>query len=346
MHYVSTRGEGAPVGFTDAMLAGLARDGGLYMPQSYPQLPHTVIAGFAGRPYAQVARAVISPFVGADLSGDALGEMIDASYAGFRHAAVTPLVQIDGNLFILELFHGPTLAFKDVAMQLLGRLMNAALKARGARATIVGATSGDTGAAAIEAFRGLDRIDVFILLDVLWRVPVGVKWVRVRLVGGGGGGGGGDSGYSGGGGGAGGYSEALVSVRAGQLYWIVVGGAGAPGGTGASGSAGGIAALPGWLRPAAGRAAGRPIRTAMAGGRDTARPAGWCRLAGMGGDGSTTAGIPGGNGGGSAFGGGGRGADQGGVPAIGLAAGSGGGGGYGAGSPGGAGAPGLVVVEY
>ena len=115
------------------------------------------------RPYAEVARAVIAPFIGADMPSEALGAMIDASYANFRHAAVTPLVQIDDNLFVLELFHGPTLAFKDVAMQLLGRMMNAALKAADRRATIVGATSGDTGAAAVEAFKGLDRIDVFIL---------------------------------------------------------------------------------------------------------------------------------------------------------------------------------------
>jgi threonine synthase len=106
---------------------------------------------------------VIAPYVGADIPSSGLRAMIDSAYAAFRHPAVTPLVQIGDNLFVLELFHGPTLAFKDVAMQLLARMMDAALRARGEHATIVGATSGDTGAAAIEAFRGLDHVDVFIL---------------------------------------------------------------------------------------------------------------------------------------------------------------------------------------
>ena len=145
------------------MLAGLARDGGLYVPESFPQLTAREIAGFAGLPYAKVAEAVIGPFTGGDIATGDFRAMLEASYATFRHDAVAPLVQIDDNLFVLELFHGPTLAFKDVAMQLLGRMMDSALKARGQRATIVGATSGDTGAAAIEAFRGLDQVDVFIL---------------------------------------------------------------------------------------------------------------------------------------------------------------------------------------
>ena len=163
MHYVSTRGEAPRLSFTDAMLAGLARDGGLYVPESFPQLSAAAIAGFAGLPYAKVAEAVIGPFTGGDIAGGDFRAMLEASYATFRHDAVTPLVQIDDNVFVLELFHGPTLAFKDVAMQLLGRMMDHALKSRGQRATIVGATSGDTGAAAIEAFRGLDQVDVFIL---------------------------------------------------------------------------------------------------------------------------------------------------------------------------------------
>ena len=116
-----------------------------------------------GKPYAQVAKAVLGPLVDGDIPEAALGRMIDESYASFRHAAVCPLTQIGDNLFVLELFHGPTLAFKDVAMQLLGRLMDHVLKARGARATIVGATSGDTGSAAVEAFKGLDQVDIFIL---------------------------------------------------------------------------------------------------------------------------------------------------------------------------------------
>ena len=163
MRYLSTRGEASTLSFTDALLAGLARDGGLYVPESYPTLDAATIAGFAGRPYAQVAQEVIGPFMGGEIAPDAFTAMLEASYATFRHPAVTPLAQIGDNLFVLELFHGPTLAFKDVAMQLLGRMMDHALKARGQRATIVGATSGDTGAAAIEAFRGLEQVDVFIM---------------------------------------------------------------------------------------------------------------------------------------------------------------------------------------
>ena len=162
MHYVSTRGQAPRLGFSDAVLAGLARDGGLYWPEQWPQLDHAAIGGFAGRSYADIAKAVIGPYAG-DVTTEDLSAMIDAAYAGFRHQATCPLVQLDNNLFVLELFHGPTLAFKDVAMQLLGRLMDHVLKARGQRATIVGATSGDTGSAAIEAFRGLSQVDVFIL---------------------------------------------------------------------------------------------------------------------------------------------------------------------------------------
>lgn len=144
------------------MLAGLARDGGLYLPESYPRLDTATIAGFAGQPYGAVAEAVLFPFVGPDLDRATLRSMIAEAYETFRHAAIAPLSQIDDNLFVLELFHGPTLAFKDLAMQLLGRMMEHALTRRGQHATIVGATSGDTGAAAIEAFRGLKNIDVVI----------------------------------------------------------------------------------------------------------------------------------------------------------------------------------------
>jgi threonine synthase len=161
--HVSTRGEAPALGFSDALLAGLARDGGLYVPQDWPSLPPEAIRGFAGRPYAEVANAVLGSLVDGDIAADDLSRMIGQAYATFRHAAVCPLTQIGDNLFVLELFHGPTLAFKDVAMQLLGRLMDHVLKARGARATIVGATSGDTGSAAVEAFKGLEQVDVFIL---------------------------------------------------------------------------------------------------------------------------------------------------------------------------------------
>jgi threonine synthase len=163
MLHVSTRGEAPAIGFTDALLTGLARDGGLYVPESWPALTRETIQGFAGQSYAKVADAVLQPLVGAEIAPADLARMTEDSYACFRHPAVCPLIQIENNLFVLELFHGPTLAFKDVAMQLLGRLMDHALRARGARATIVGATSGDTGSAAVEAFRGLSQVDVFIL---------------------------------------------------------------------------------------------------------------------------------------------------------------------------------------
>ena len=163
MLHISTRGEAPALSFSDALLAGLARDGGLYVPQALPGFDASTIAGFAGKPYAAVARQVVGALADGDIKPDALGEMIDAAYASFRHPAVCPLTQIGDNLFVLELFHGPTLAFKDVAMQLLGRLMDHVLAQRGERATIVGATSGDTGGAAIDAFKGLERVDVFIL---------------------------------------------------------------------------------------------------------------------------------------------------------------------------------------
>ncbi len=162
MHYVSTRGEAPELAFDDVLLAGLAADGGLYVPKTYPSIARGDIAALAGLPYDAAAARLIEPFA-AEIGGAVLREATRAAYAGFSHRAVAPLTQIDDNLFVLELFHGPTLAFKDLAMQLLGRLMNHVLEQRGLGATIVGATSGDTGAAAIEAFRGQSRVDVFIL---------------------------------------------------------------------------------------------------------------------------------------------------------------------------------------
>ncbi|MQT13910.1 threonine synthase [Segnochrobactrum spirostomi] len=163
MRYVSTRGQAPALGFLDVLVAGLARDGGLYVPETWPTLADVEIADFAGRPYAEVAHAVIRRFVDGEIEDAALYEMIEAAYAGFGHRAVAPLVQIGPGHFLLELFHGPTLAFKDVAMQLLARLMEHALARTGAAATIIGATSGDTGASAIEAFRGRAGVDVVIL---------------------------------------------------------------------------------------------------------------------------------------------------------------------------------------
>jgi threonine synthase len=151
------------LGFSDAVLAGLASDGGLYLPQTWPQVSHAEIAAFAGRSYSEIAFAIISRFVDDEIPASSLRKIIEESYAVFRHPSVAPLVELEPNHFVLELFHGPTLAFKDVAMQFLSRVMDYILLQRGLKATIVGATSGDTGSAAIEAFRGRDTTDIFIL---------------------------------------------------------------------------------------------------------------------------------------------------------------------------------------
>ena len=161
--YLSTRGEAPKLGFCDVMLTGLARDGGLYVPEVWPTLSRDAIAGFAGRPYWEVATEVIRPFVAGEISDADLGRMTNEAYATFRHPAVVPLDQSGTNQFTLELFHGPTLAFKDVAMQLLSRLMDHVLAKRGARTTIVVATSGDTGGAAVEAFKNRENVDLFVL---------------------------------------------------------------------------------------------------------------------------------------------------------------------------------------
>jgi len=163
VRYVSTRGEAPPLNFVDVTLAGLARDGGLYVPEAWPSLMPQTIAGFAGKPYAEVAVDVIKPFVGDAIDAADLSRMAREAYGAFRHPAVAPLVQLADNRFVLELFHGPTLAFKDLAMQFLGRLMDHALARRGERTTIVVATSGDTGGAAVEAFRGRSHADVIVL---------------------------------------------------------------------------------------------------------------------------------------------------------------------------------------
>ena len=163
MRYLSTRGEAPPLGFLDVTLAGLARDGGLYLPETWPGLSPETIAGFAGRPYAEVAAEVIRPFAGDSLPQADLARLAREAYGSFRHPAVAPLTQIDSGTFLLELFHGPTLAFKDLAMQFLARLMDHVLEQRGERTTIVVATSGDTGGAAVEAFRGRARIDLVVL---------------------------------------------------------------------------------------------------------------------------------------------------------------------------------------
>jgi threonine synthase len=163
VHHVSTRGEAPHLDFAEVMLAGLARDGGLYVPETWPRLEPRTIQGFAGQPYAEVAVAVIRRFTGDGVSEADLARMAREAYGSFRHPAVVPLVQLGVSTFALELFHGPTLAFKDLAMQLLARLMDHVLAARGERRTIVVATSGDTGGAAIEAFAGRDQVDLIVL---------------------------------------------------------------------------------------------------------------------------------------------------------------------------------------
>jgi threonine synthase len=163
MQYLSTRGQAPTLRFADVLMTGLARDGGLYVPETWPQVSPATIASFAGRPYPDVAFDIIRPFISGDIDDDDLRAICRAAYAGFRDKAVAPLRKLGADRYVLELFHGPTLAFKDVAMQLLAQLMDHVLAKRGSRITIVGATSGDTGAAAIEAFRDRANVDVFIL---------------------------------------------------------------------------------------------------------------------------------------------------------------------------------------
>ncbi|WP_278921322.1 threonine synthase [Pseudophaeobacter profundi] len=163
MKYISTRGQAPELSFEDAMLTGLARDGGLYVPAEIPQMSQAEIAALAGLSYEETAFRVMRPFLGDCFTDDEFRGIIERAYAGFNHAARAPLKQLAPNHFLLELFHGPTLAFKDFAMQLIGQLFQVALERRGERVTIAGATSGDTGSAAMEAFRGLSNVDVFIL---------------------------------------------------------------------------------------------------------------------------------------------------------------------------------------
>ncbi len=161
MMYVSTRGAAPPADFEEVLLAGLAPDGGLYMPASWPQLAS--LPALPTAHYAAAAAHVIAPFTGGNPGHSDLFALVSDAYAGFSDPDTAPLHQIGPDLFLLELFHGPTLAFKDFAMQVLSRLMERALKRRSARTTILGATSGDTGAAAVEAFRGREDIELFIL---------------------------------------------------------------------------------------------------------------------------------------------------------------------------------------
>jgi threonine synthase len=163
MRYISTRGQAPARDFADVLLAGLAEDGGLFMPETWPHFTPSDWRSMRGLPYAELAARVMQPFVAGSIPFEVLRKICREAYAGFGHPAVVPLVQLETGLFVQELFHGPTLAFKDLAMQVLGRLFDYVLTQRDRRVTIVGATSGDTGSAAIEACAGRERVDIMIL---------------------------------------------------------------------------------------------------------------------------------------------------------------------------------------
>ncbi|MEO8557490.1 MAG: threonine synthase [Rhodospirillales bacterium] len=163
MRYISTRGQAPALPFDEVLLTGLARDGGLYVPEAWPRFSDKEIAALAGKSYAELAATVTWPFVDGVIERGAFFKLMHEAYAGFDHRAAAPLKQLDGNAWVMELFHGPTLSFKDYALQVLGRLLDQVLRKRGKRVTIVGATSGDTGSAAIEAVKGRTAIDIFML---------------------------------------------------------------------------------------------------------------------------------------------------------------------------------------
>lgn len=163
MDYLSTRGQHGPVGYEQALLTGLARDGGLFLPASWPRFDAADIKKLAGRPYHEIAGAIMAKFTEGELSQAELTSMAEQAYAGFDHPAIAPLTGMADNIHLLELFHGPTIAFKDYAMQFLSRAFDRALQRSGQRAVILGATSGDTGSAALEAFKGRAAVDIFIL---------------------------------------------------------------------------------------------------------------------------------------------------------------------------------------
>jgi len=163
LQYISTRGQAPSLDFEGVLMAGLARDGGLYVPEHWPAMTPGQIADLAGQSYSRVAAAIMQPFVEGAVPASDMAALVDKAYGRFTHPAVAPLVQLDDNVWLLELFHGPTLAFKDLAMQVLGLLMDRSLRRMGRRATILAATSGDTGAAAVEAFKGREAIDLFVL---------------------------------------------------------------------------------------------------------------------------------------------------------------------------------------
>lgn len=163
MRYISTRGQAPALNFEDVLLAGLASDGGLYVPENLPRFTVEEIASWAGLPYHELAFRVMRPFVAGSIPDADFKKILEETYGVFAHGAIAPLRQLNGNEWVLELFHGPTLAFKDFALQLLGRLLDYVLAKRGERVVIMGATSGDTGSAAIEGRRRCENVDIFIL---------------------------------------------------------------------------------------------------------------------------------------------------------------------------------------
>jgi threonine synthase len=163
MRYISTRGQAPALNFEDVLLAGLATDGGLYVPENLPRFTQEEIASWAGLPYHELAFRVMRPFVTGSIPDADFKKILEETYGVFSHNAIAPLRQLNGNEWVLELFHGPTLAFKDFALQLLGRLLDYVLEKRGERVVIVGATSGDTGSAAIEGCKHCENVDIFIL---------------------------------------------------------------------------------------------------------------------------------------------------------------------------------------
>ena len=163
MHYISTRGEAPALAFDDVLLTGLARDGGLYVPESWPQFSVADLEAMRAFSYSDLACRIMTPFLGGTIPEEDFAEMVAEAYASFESEDVVPMVDMGDGQWLMELFHGPTLAFKDVALQLLGRLFDYVLQKRGERVTIVGATSGDTGSAAIEACKDREAIDIFML---------------------------------------------------------------------------------------------------------------------------------------------------------------------------------------
>ena len=182
MRYISTRGKDNPQGFEDVLLAGLARDGGLYLPEEYPHLSKDEWASLRGKPYTEIATEIMYRFIGEAMTREEVFDLVCDSYKDFTHAEIAPLIELSDDLYLVELFHGPTIAFKDYAMQFLARAFDKVLAKRGARAVILGATSGDTGSSALEAFKGREHVDIFILFPEGRVTPIQQKQMTSVLM--------------------------------------------------------------------------------------------------------------------------------------------------------------------